>query len=147
MAISIKKSHAKIAIAIMLVAALWGNRIYMNLRSADPILPGWEEYDHAKFEERLAAGEPMMVEVYASWCPTCLKQHEAFEELDKAGKAPEIRAIRVDFDRDIAFRNKYDLHYTGTLMLFKDGDYIAEGPGLTSAKQIADFVRFHFPSS
>ena len=147
MAISIKKSHAKIAIAIMLVAALWGNRIYMNFRSADPILPGWEEYDHAKFEERLAAGEPMMVEVYASWCPTCLKQHEAFEELDKAGEAPEIRAIRVDFDRDIAFRNKYDLHYTGTLMLFKDGEYIAEGPGLTSAKQIADFVRFHFPNS
>jgi thiol-disulfide isomerase/thioredoxin len=145
MKMSIKKSHATFVIVALMVIAFFGDLAYMNLRPADPILPGWEEYDHAKFEERLAAGEPMLVEVYASWCPTCLKQHEAFEELDEIGKAPNIRAIRVDFDRDIAFRNKYNLNYTGTLMIFKNGEYLVEGAGLTDANKIDHFLHTYFP--
>jgi thiol-disulfide isomerase/thioredoxin len=147
MKITIKKSHATITITIMMVLALFGNRIYMNLRPSDPILPGWEEYDHAKFETRLAAGEPMLVEVYASWCPTCLRQHKAFEELEEAGKAPNVRAIRVDFDRDIEFRKKFNLNYTGTLMVFKGGEYIAEGAGLVTVEKIDDFVSLYFPDA
>ena len=147
MKMSIKKSHATIVIVALMVIAFFGDIAYMNLRSADPILPGWEEYDHAKFEARLAAGDPMLVEVYASWCPTCLKQHEVFEELQEAGKFQNLRAIRVDFDRDIAFRNKYNLNYTGTLMVFKDGEYIVEGAGLTDPERIYDFVSFYFPEA
>lgn len=118
-----------------------GNLAYMNLRSADPILPGWEEFDEAKFDMRNARGEPMLVELYATWCPVCKAQHEAFEQLQAQGKAPNVRAVRVDFDRDQEFINKLGNVYTGTLLIYKDGKELVRASGLTSPEKIEAFLK------
>lgn len=140
------KKYLNLVIAAGLMAVvvhLFGNLIYMNLRSADPILPGWEEYDDVKFNARADRGEPALVEIYASWCPTCKAQHEAFERLIEEGRQPPIRAVRVDFDRDEAFRLKYGLTYTGILMIFDGDREIARQSGLTSPDAIAQFLALH----
>jgi len=124
-------------IAVILGSAL----IYMNVRSADPILPGWEEYSPARFEELMASGEPVLMEIYASWCPTCLLQHRAFEELHETGRAPEIRAVRVDFDRDTSFIQAHEYQGTGMLVLFKNGREVAREAGLVSGDKILGFLK------
>jgi len=146
MTINYKKIWAHIGITGLIVIALWGNLIYMNLRAADPILPGWEEYEPARFEELMARGEPVMVEIYAPWCPTCLLQHKAFETLHKEGRAPKIRAVRVDFDRDTAFIEKHGFNNTGTIAIFQNSHQKFSASGLVTADKIARFLADNQPA-
>lgn len=136
----LKKIWAQVGFVGLIAILLWGNFIYMNLRPADPILPGWEEYSTPRFEELMKRGEPLLVEVYASWCPTCLLQHEALETLHKEGRGPQIRAIRVDFDRDSDFRAAYGFNHTGTIVLFNDGREAARQSGLVTPDKIQAFL-------
>tara|TARA_R110002096_G_scaffold73473_1_gene174234 strand:+ start:285 stop:722 length:438 start_codon:yes stop_codon:yes gene_type:complete len=143
MNIKITKVWKSIGISGLIIAALWGNLIYMNLRLSDPILPGWEEYSQPRFEELLERGEPLLVEVYASWCPTCLLQHKAFETLIEESQAPNIRAIRVDYERDPDFLQKYNIRGTGILIIFADGKEISRASGLVTADKILGFLSPH----
>lgn len=135
-----KKIWAQVGFVGLVAILLWGNLIYMNLRPSDPILPGWEEYSTLRFEELLARGEPMLVEVYASWCPTCLLQHEALETLHNEGRGPKVRAIRVDFDRDRDFVERYNFRYTGTMVLYHQGREKAREAGLVTPDKIEAFL-------
>ena len=131
------------ALLVAFVIYQYGNLIYLNLRPADPILPGWEEYDATRFEARNASGEPMLLEIYASWCPTCKAQHKAFEQLVETGNQPPIRAIRVDFDRDTDFRQSLGINYTGALLIFEDGREIARQGGITGPEALTRFLAKH----
>lgn len=113
---------------------------YMNVRDDDPLLSGWQDYNAAAFENLLADGKPVMVEVYAPWCPTCLAQHKAFEALESEGKRPNLATIRVDFDRDVDFRKTYNINYTGTILLFEGGKLTAVQGGLTSPEKLEGFL-------
>lgn len=135
-----KKIWAQVGFVGLVAILLWGNLIYMNLRPSDPILPGWEEYSTPRFEELMARGEPMLVEVYASWCPTCLLQHRALDTLHAEGRGPNVRAIRVDFERDLDFVQKYNFRYTGTMVLFNHGREAARATGLITADKIEEFL-------
>ena len=140
MKISLKKIWASVGTSGLIIAALWGNLIYMNLRSDDTILAGWENYETTRFEELMATGEPILVEVYASWCPTCLLQHKAFETLVEQDNAPRIHAIRVDYEEDTDFTQKYQLLGTGMLILFENGKEKTRAAGLVTAEKIAGFL-------
>lgn len=136
----LKKIWAQVGFVGLIAIMLWGNLIYMNLRPADPIIPGWEDYSSARFEELMARGEPLLVEVYASWCPTCKLQHEALETLHDQGRGPKIRAIRVDFDRDKDFLDRYAFRGTGTMVLFNKGTEIKRQAGLVTPDKIVAFL-------
>ncbi len=136
-----KKIWSAVGITGLIVLVLAGNLIYMNLRAPDPILPGWEEYDPARFELLMASDEPVLVEIYASWCPTCLLQHRAFEALHQEGRAPAIRAIRVDFDRDHDFVKARGFQGTGLLVIFRNGKEVAREGGLVTGDRILAFLK------
>ena len=72
--------------------------IYLNLRSADPLASGWQDYDIQTFSELNASNEPFLVEIYARWCPTCQIQHRAIESIAQSGRPLGLKALRVDFD-------------------------------------------------
>jgi len=138
---SLKKIWARVGITGLIIAVLFGNLIYMNLRPADPIITGWEEYTPARFEELMAKKELVLVEIYASWCPTCLLQHKAFETLVNEGNFPPIRAIRVDYDRDTDFIAQYRMQGTGLLVLFKNGQEVSRAAGLVTSEKISMFLQ------
>jgi len=140
MKLNLKKIWASVGISGLIIAALFGNLIYMNLRSSDPILPGWEEFNTARFEELMTRDEPVMIEIYAPWCPTCLLQHRALLTLQEEGRSPKIRAIRVDFDRDVAFREKHGFRHTGMIVVFENGRETHRASGLITADKIEAFI-------
>lgn len=135
-----KQIWAKVGFIGLIAILLWGNLLYMNLRPSDPVLPGWEEYSTPRFEELMQRGEPLLVEVYAPWCPTCLLQHRALETLHAEGRGPQIRAIRVDFDRDTDFLERYAFRHTGTMVLYNHGRETARQAGLVTPEKIEAFL-------
>ncbi len=118
-----------------------GERIYMNLRPADPLLQGWEEYEPKAFDRLLKGPEPILVEVYASWCPTCLAQQKAFRALSSRGQLPHIRYVRVDFDHDRDFIARYRVEGTGWLIFLDEGREVARAGGLVTPEDIDRFLR------
>lgn len=140
MMIAGKKLWSAIGVSGLLALLLCSNLIYMNLRSADPILPGWEEYDAHRFADLMTRDAPILVEIYAPWCPTCKLQYEAFEALHDGGKAPGIRAVRVDFDQDKEFVDSRGFRSTGTLVIYQRGREITRATGLVTPDKILEFL-------
>lgn len=115
--------------------------IWLNLRADDPLLAGWQEYSVSEFDQLAQTDQPVLIEVYASWCPTCFAQHRAMEELWADGKARDLPALRVDFDRNKDFLAQYQIRATGHMMVFKQGKPVARAAGLTDAAKIEQFLR------
>ncbi|MGP1357870.1 thioredoxin family protein [Roseicyclus sp.] len=67
----------------------------LSARAADLI-----DYAPGLPEARLAAGETVLLDVYAPWCGTCRAQSRAMEELRAANPAYDaaITFIRMDWD-------------------------------------------------
>jgi len=53
-----------------------------------------EEYTPGLIEEKLAAGETVFVDYFATWCSTCARQERIVKEL---------RAAHPEFDENISF--------------------------------------------
>lgn len=126
---------------IVVAGVLWGQIIWNNLRPDDPFLDGWQPYEAVAFQEAVAGGGPVIVEVYASWCPTCIVQHQAFEEVWSRQAYPELKAFRVDYDRDQDFVTANDIRGTGILIHYRDGVERGRFAGLTSPETISAFLQ------
>ncbi|WP_201152776.1 thioredoxin family protein [Rhodothalassium salexigens] len=130
------------ALAILALSPA-GDRFYLAVRPADTMPSGWQDYRALAFERAQSRGEPVLVEVYASWCPICRAQHDAFEALSTAGAVPPMRAFRVNYDRDKDFLHQFGVAKTGTLLLFHKGAEVARATSLTSPEAIDRFLERH----
>lgn len=130
------------AIGLMLLAVSpLGDLIYRSVRPADQLLDDWRPYRAATFMRTVQSGRPVLVEVYASWCPSCMAQHKAFESLRAKRQIPDIDVFRVDFDRDADFLRQYDVRYTSTLIVFRSGREVDRATGLVDPDLIETFLR------
>lgn len=57
-----------------------------------------QPYTEAAAQKAIASGKPVVVEVYASWCPICLAQAAAVDALKDKPAYRDITYYRVDFD-------------------------------------------------
>jgi len=114
--------------------------IYLNLRGADALAGGWQDYDPVVFADHIDSGAPLLVEVYASWCPTCLLQHRALKTIAATGPALPVPAMRVDFDRDQDFIQRFHIQGTGFMMLFARGMEVDREAGLVTPEDIRNFL-------
>ncbi|MCJ9429174.1 thioredoxin family protein [Kordiimonas marina] len=136
---TMKKLSARIFVGLLLIVG--SGLLYMNVRAIDPIQPGWQTYDKATFDTLMAADKPVLVEIYASWCPTCVRQQMAFKSLAESGKAPTLPAVRVDFDHDKDFGRHYGFEGTGILAIFRGGHEVARAGGLVTPDAILAFLK------
>ena len=130
-----------VTLALVLAAVwLWGGMLVRSFRADDPLLNGWQPYEPAAFGQAVIRGGPVIVEVYAPWCPTCIAQHKAFEEVWSRESWPDLTAFRVDFDEDKAFREANGIRSTGLLLLYRDGREVLRQPGLTTPDEVRGFL-------
>lgn len=81
-----------------------------------------EPYSHARFEAIQAAGEVVLVDVYASWCPTCKKQQEALKAYRKANPDKKFTVLVVDFDKDKDVVRHFRAPRQSTLLIYKGNE-------------------------
>lgn len=55
-------------------------------------------YDKATADKMIAAGKPVVIHVYASWCLQCHMQASILDTLKTAGTYDKITFFRVDYD-------------------------------------------------
>ena len=95
-------------------------------------------FDQAKFDAALASGKPVILDVAASWCPTCKQQKPIVDALLKENKLKSVTLFKADFDTEDALKAKYGVTMQSTFVVFKDGKEVGRSTGQTQKQAIAD---------
>jgi thioredoxin-like negative regulator of GroEL len=96
-------------------------------------------YEETKVQEAMTGGKPVLVEVYADWCPSCKKGHVALEKaLDGVA---DIAAFQIDFDKDEELLKKYGVEEQGTVLIVKEGKEVARLAGEHRVEAIVEWIK------
>jgi len=66
-----------------------------------------------------ATGKPVLVEVFAPWCPTCRAQNSVLDKLATEARFKDFIVLRVDFDSQKDEVRKLQARSQSTLIVFR----------------------------
>lgn len=100
----------------------------------------WPAYDASAFAALQEAGEPVVVDVYAPWCPTCRAQEPILEAMRTDPAYEGVNFVRVDYDNDTQFLETHDIARQSTVLVFKDGKELARSVAETDEARLQQLV-------
>jgi len=87
----------------------------------------------------LGSSQPVLVDFWAEWCGPCRMIAPALEDISKElGDRVTIAKLNVDENQDIAAR--YGVRGIPTMLLFKDGQPVAQKVGAAPRTQIQQWI-------
>jgi thiol-disulfide isomerase/thioredoxin len=98
-------------------------------------------YDKATFEALQAGGKPVVIHVYADWCPTCKQQTPIISDLLKEPSFKDYTVLKVNFDTQKDVRKALGVGEQSTLIVFHGKNEVARTVGDTSKASIAATLR------
>jgi len=95
--------------------------------------------------EVLASATPVLVDFWADWCRPCLRLAPVVEGVARE-MAGQVKVLKCDVEAAPALSNRYGVRLIPTLVLFNDGQVVAElvNPGTRQA--ILDALAPHLGS-
>jgi thiol-disulfide isomerase/thioredoxin len=91
----------------------------------------------AAFEAAQKAGKPILIDIAASWCPTCKAQAPILEELAAEPRFKDLQIFTVDFDTEKSVLREFRAQVQSTLIVFKGGQEVGRSVGDTHKGSIA----------
>lgn len=98
-------------------------------------------YDKATFDGLRAAGKPVVIHVYADWCPTCKQQTPIVSELVKGAPFKDYTVLKVDFDTRKDVVKALGVGSQSTLIVYRGKKEVARSVGDTDKDSIAAALR------
>ena len=92
------------------------------------------------FSAAQAAGKPILIDITASWCPTCKAQAPVIQELTTRGAYKDVVVFQVDFDDQKDVVRSFNARMQSTLIMFKGQDEVARSVGVTDPAAIAEML-------
>jgi len=78
-------------------------------------------YTQQEFDRLAHDGKPVLVDVSATWCPTCKAQKPIVEGLATGAAYKDVAVLTVDFDTDKPVLRQFKVGMQSTLIAFKGG--------------------------
>ena len=94
-------------------------------------------FAQAAFDQAVAAGKPVIVDVQASWCPVCRVQKPIVEALLQEPRMKSVTLFSADFDTEHALKKQMRVAQQSTFVVFKGGKEVGRSTGDTSRSAIA----------
>jgi len=112
--------------------------------AAVPTLPAHAateaKFEPAAFAAAQAAGKPILVEVHADWCPTCVKQKPILGRLGADPANKDLVRFVVDFDGQKDALRALNVRSQSTLIAFRGSEEKGRSVGVTDEAQIKALV-------
>lgn len=93
-------------------------------------------FSQEAFAAAQGAGKPIIVHVYAPWCPTCRAQEPILHKLEADPKFAPAEAFRVDFDGQKDAVRALKATSQSTIIVFKGEKEVGRSVGETNPKAI-----------
>jgi len=97
-------------------------------------------FDEKAFAAAQAAGQPILVEVHASWCPVCKRQRPILAKLGTEPRFKRMVSFEIDFDSQKDLVRRFNVHKQSTLIVFKGRKEIARSTGDSNPASIAQLL-------
>ena len=94
------------------------------------------EFTMAAFKAAQKVGNPILVDVWASWCPTCKAQGPILKSLLADPKNKGMVMFRVNFDTQLDVLKAFNVQSQSTLIVFKGTKETGRSVGDTDAGSI-----------
>jgi thiol-disulfide isomerase/thioredoxin len=99
-----------------------------------------QAFTRQAFQAAQSAGKSILVEIHASWCPTCAAQKPILAKLFADPRFKNLTVFRVDFDTQKDDVRSFKARVQSTLITFKGNEEVARSVGDTNRDSIADLL-------
>ena len=99
---------------------------------AQPIQP----FTTAALKAAQTAGRSILVDAYASWCPTCRKQAPTIDAMANDPAFAKLLILRLDYDNQTAEKRALGITTQSTLIAFDGSKETGRSVGITDPEQI-----------
>lgn len=101
----------------------------------------WKPFTQAEFTAAKKDGKPILVDIFAAWCPICRAQNPILTQLTREPEFKDLVVFKVDFDTQKAEVRALGATQQSTLIAFKGEKETARSVGDTNPASLADLVR------
>ncbi len=77
-----------------------------------------QPYQQAAFDAAQKSGEPVLIFVEASWCPTCAKERPILQQLYGTPEFANLKVFDVDFDTSKPLLRQLGVQMQSTLIVY-----------------------------
>jgi len=99
-----------------------------------------QDYNAKAFAAAQAAGKPILVEIHASWCPTCKAQKPILSELMADPKFKDLVYFTIDFDTQKDLVRRFGARMQSTLISFIGSKEQGRSVGDSNRASISDLL-------
>jgi thioredoxin 1 len=99
------------------------------------------KYDDAAFKAAQSANKSILVDISATWCPTCKAQHKVLDSLAKRPEFADIVVFEVDFDTQKDALKAFNARQQSTLIAFKGAQETKRLVGETGTDSIEGLLK------
>jgi thiol-disulfide isomerase/thioredoxin len=97
----------------------------------------WKPFDAASFADAQKEGKPILVDIFAVWCPVCRAQNPILVQLTREPKYEDLVVFKLDFDKQKDDVRALNAQNQSTLIVFKGETETGRSVGDTDKDSIA----------
>ncbi|MFN9806830.1 MAG: thioredoxin family protein [Betaproteobacteria bacterium] len=95
-------------------------------------------FDTAALTALQGAGKPVAVHFHADWCPTCVNQSRALDQLKTGGQLQGMTVLVADYDKENELKRQLKVRSQSVLVVFKGTAEVARSAGQSKPEQLRE---------
>ncbi len=119
------------------IATLLALSSLMSLAMAGDIKP----FNQKDFDRLTHEGKPVVLDISATWCPTCKEQKPIIDGLMKQPAYKDVTLMTLDFDTAKPTLKKFKVTMQSTLVAFKGDKEVGRSVGDTTPEGLEGIIK------